>query len=82
MAMLELIVDNLSRFDTLRPQVRALGRAHVGYGALDAHYDLVESALLWALRQSLEEQFTSAAEAAWHVAYALIATTMREAARA
>jgi hemoglobin-like flavoprotein len=78
MAMLEWIVENLNRFEVLQPQVRALGHAHVGYGAQDAHYDTVELALLWALRQSLEEQFTAAAEAAWRSAYALIATTMRE----
>lgn len=76
MAMLELIVDNLSRFETLRPQVQALGRAHVGYGARDAHYATVEAALLWVLHLSLEEQFTPAVEAAWSRAYALIAGTM------
>jgi len=81
MAMIELIVDNLSRFETLRPQVEALGLAHVGYGAQDAHYDTVEAALLWALQLSLEEQFTPAVEAAWGLAYALIAATMRAAAR-
>jgi hemoglobin-like flavoprotein len=82
MAMLELIVDNLSRFEALRPQVQALGRAHVGYGALDAHYDMVEAALLWTLQLSLEEQFTPADEAAWRVAYALIAEAMKGAASA
>jgi len=81
MAMIELIVDNLSYFETLRPQVQALGRAHVGYGARDADYNTVEAALLWTLRLSLEEQFTPAAEAAWGLAYALIAGTMQAAAR-
>jgi hemoglobin-like flavoprotein len=80
MAMIELIVDNLSRFEALRPQVQALGRAHVGYGAQDAHYDMVEAALLWTLRLSLEEQFTPADEAAWRVAYTLIAEAMKGAA--
>jgi hemoglobin-like flavoprotein len=81
MAMLELIVDNLSRFETLRPQVQALGRAHVGYGAHEAHYDTIEAALLWTLHLSLEAQFTPADEAAWSTAYAMIAGTMKEAAR-
>src|SRR5437870_131181 len=76
MAMIELIVDNLSRFEMLRPQVRALGRAHVGYGVQEGHYDIVEAALLWALRLSLEEQFTAAEESAWAAAYALIAEVM------
>jgi hemoglobin-like flavoprotein len=81
MAMIEMIVDNLSYFETLRPQVQALGRAHVGYGARDADYNTVEAALLWTLHLSLEEQFTPAVEAAWSLAYALIAGTMQTAAR-
>jgi len=81
MAMIELVVDNLSQFDALRPQVRALGRAHLGYGVQDGHYDTVEAALLWALRLSLEEQFTAAEESAWTAAYALIAEVMKTAAR-
>ena len=81
MSMIELIVDNLGQFERLLPQVQALGRAHVGYGARDAHYDTVETALLWTLRTGLEEQFTPADEVAWGAAYGLIAETMKAAAR-
>jgi hemoglobin-like flavoprotein len=81
MSMIELIVDNLGQFEQLLPQVQALGRAHVGYGARDANYDTVETALLWTLRIGLEEQFTSTDEAAWGAAYGLISETMKAAAR-
>ncbi|MBC8074890.1 MAG: hemin receptor [Chloroflexales bacterium] len=80
MAMIEMVVDNLSQFDTLLPPLRALGRAHVGYGVQDAHYEVVGAALLAALRVSLEEGFSAADEAAWAEAYALLASTMKAAA--
>jgi len=81
MAMIELIVDNLSRFETLLPQIQALGRAHAGYGVLDEHYDTVCAALLWTLRAGLEEQFDAADEVAWTAAYTMIAETMKAAAQ-
>jgi hemoglobin-like flavoprotein len=81
MSMIELIVDNLGQFEQLLPQVQALGRAHVGYGARDANYETVETALLWTLRIGLEEQFTPTDEVAWGAAYELIAETMKAAAR-
>src|SRR5262245_47721824 len=53
MAMIELVVENLGQFEQLLPRVWALGRAHVGYGARDEHYDTVGAALVWAIRQGL-----------------------------
>jgi len=79
MAMIELIVDNLSRFETLLPQVQALGRDHAGYGVQAAHYDTVGAALLWMLHTGLEEQFTPEDEQAWATAYAMLANAMQAA---
>jgi len=79
MAMIELIVDNLSQFDVLLPDIQALGRAHAGYGVQDEHYDTVRAALLWTLRAGLEEQFDAADELAWAAAYTMVAETMKAA---
>jgi hemoglobin-like flavoprotein len=79
MAMIELVVANLSEFEALLPQVQALGRDHVGYGVRDAHYDTVGAALLWTLRTGLEEQFAAEDEEAWAAAYTLLADAMKAA---
>jgi len=79
MAMIELVVDNLHQFDTLLPQVQALGRAHIGYGVRDTDYETVNAALLWALHVSLEEGFSPADEGAWTAAYTTLASTMQAA---
>jgi nitric oxide dioxygenase len=80
-AMIELIVDNLSQFEILLPHIQALGRAHAGYGVLDEHYDTVLAGLLWTLQAGLEEQFDATDEAAWTAAYTMIAETMKAAAQ-
>jgi hemoglobin-like flavoprotein len=79
MAMLELVIESLDKFEELLPRVRALGQAHVGYGARDEHYDTVGAALVWALRQGLEEQFTPEDETAWIAAYTMLAEAMKAA---
>lgn len=64
------LMDTLSaavddRFEELRPQLVELGRKHTSYGTEAHHYETVRIALLWALRQSLGEQFEENTEAAW-----------------
>jgi hemoglobin-like flavoprotein len=80
MAMIELVIDNLSQFEKLLPRVRELGRAHVGYGVRDEHYDTVALALLWTLRLGLGAAFRPAVEEAWASASTLLANTMKAAA--
>jgi hemoglobin-like flavoprotein len=77
MEMLALIVENLSQFDQMLPRVQMLGRGHVGYGARTEHYDTVGMALVWAIRQGLEEQFTLVDEQAWMAAYTMLANAMK-----
>jgi hemoglobin-like flavoprotein len=77
MAMLAKIVAQLDRPDTLGPEVTALGRRHVHYGARDADYETVGAALLWTLEQGLGDGFTPAVREAWTQAYLLAATLMR-----
>ena len=60
--------------------VADLGRKHVDYGVVDAHYDTVRTALLWTLRQGLGVDFTPEVNAAWTEAYDFLAKVMKDAA--
>jgi hemoglobin-like flavoprotein len=65
MSTIDSCVESLGRFEELRPQLRELGRRHAGYGAVAAHYPVVEKALLWSLGQALEQQFDAETRGAW-----------------
>jgi hemoglobin-like flavoprotein len=80
MTMLRVVVNGLHRLDQLVPAVQELGRRHAAYGVADEHYDTVAAALLWTLHQGLGDDWTPNVEAAWVVAYTLLADTMRAAA--
>ena len=57
-----------------------LGR-HGGYGVRDEHYGSVASALLWTLKQGLDEDFTPEVKTAWTATYMLLARVMQDAAK-
>jgi hemoglobin-like flavoprotein len=80
MAMLQIAVDGLSHLEDLMPLVQQLGKRHQAYGVHAAHYDTVGLALLWTLKQGLQERFTPEVQAAWTSLYTLLADTMRAAA--
>src|SRR5215467_12492718 len=82
MQMLTAAVKGLDRLDQLVPVVEDLGRRHTRYGVEDRHYDTVGDALLWTLSMGLGRDFTPEVEAAWSAVYGLLATTMKNAARA
>jgi hemoglobin-like flavoprotein len=82
MAMLATAVAHLDRLDAILPAVRALGVRHATYGVTDADYAPVAEALLWTLSQGLGEAFTPETEAAWVIAYTVLAAQMQEGARA
>ena len=46
----------------------------------DKHYDTVGAALLWTLEKGLGTAFTPEVKEAWVTVYALLATTMKNAA--
>src|SRR5512138_1569676 len=77
MDMIELVVEHLGEFESLQPRLQALALAHIGYGARDEDYDTIGTALIWAIRQGLEDQFTPADEAAWLAAYGMLADAMK-----
>lgn len=78
---LNSVIEAVDDLDAVVPAIRDLGRRHVGYGVTEAHYDSVGGALLWTLEKGLGDSWTEEAAEAWTSAYALIATTMIDAAR-
>jgi hemoglobin-like flavoprotein len=80
MTTLKVVVNGLTRLESLVPAVQALGRRHAGYGITDEHYDMVAEALLWTLQQGLGEYFTPDVAAAWCSAYGILADVMKAAA--
>lgn len=79
-AMLDAIVRTLDDPAALLPELAALGRRHVGYGAEPADYDAVGAALLATLEETLGDAFTPRVREAWMEAYRTIAAIMRRAA--
>lgn len=82
MAMINTVVVNLERLDTLVPAVQDLGRRHAGYNVQASHYATVGSALLWTLGAGLGDAFTPEVETAWAQAYGVLSGVMTEAAAA
>lgn len=80
MSMLKVATSSLRQPEKLLPAVEEMGRRHKTYGVEGGHYDTVGSALLWALEQSLGEEFTPNIEDAWIAVYTALASTMLRAA--
>jgi hemoglobin-like flavoprotein len=80
MQMIGMAVTGLSTPNEIVGLVADLGRKHLEYGVVDAHYDSVRSALLWTLGQGLGAEFTPEVETAWAEAYDFLAKVMKDAA--
>ena len=76
-AMISVVVGSLARPERITLAMWELGRRHAAYGVKAGHYDLVRTALLWALEKTLGDAFTAEADAAWRAVYDLLAGTMR-----
>lgn len=81
MQTLEAAVTHLRHLETLLPDIRDMGRRHVGYGVKVPHYALVGGALIWTLQQALGPEFTPEMRAAWTEVYTTLATAMTEGAK-
>ena len=82
MKMIGMAVGGLDRLNELVPVVQALGKRHAGYGVKDADYDTVAGALLGTLSVGLGPAFTPEVKEAWTTVYTVLATTMKDAAKA
>jgi hemoglobin-like flavoprotein len=76
MATLAIVVNGLTRLDTILPAASALAKRHVGYGVKRDHYRPVGAALLWTLEQGLGPQWTPELASAWSAAYTTLSTFM------
>ena len=64
--MLGIAVGSLRDFETLLPEVVALGQRHIAYGVQPRDYATGAAALLWTLEQMLSQQaFTPEVKTAW-----------------
>ncbi len=82
MGMIATAVAGLNKLDTIVPAVQDLGVRHAGYGVKDKDYDTVAGALLWTLEQGLGDLYTPDVADAWTAVYTVLATTMKDAAKA
>jgi hemoglobin-like flavoprotein len=80
MTMLNVVVNVLTRLETLVPTLQSLGRQHAGYGGTHEHRATVGESFLWTLLQGLGERFTPTVAAASSAAFALLADVMKAAA--
>lgn len=76
MTIITTVVRGLKQFDRLEMAVWQLGRRHVAYGAIEAHYGVVADTLLWTLQQGLGPAFTNDIKEAWQAALNIIAGVM------
>ena len=78
--MLATLITNLHEFGKIAPVIADLGKRHVDYGIISAHYEPFGTALLAALEDCLGVDFTPPVKAAWTKAYGSLADVMKQAA--
>jgi hemoglobin-like flavoprotein len=76
MTMIDAAVGKLNDLEALVPVLQQLAKRHVAYGAQEAHYATVGSALLKTLEQGLGNAFTPDVKAAWTDVYGVMASVM------
>ena len=60
-------------------QIAMIGQRHVNYGAMPTDFNTFGAALLWALEQTLGDDFTEPVKEAWAEAFKLIMEGMKTA---
>ena len=81
MAVLKTAVTGLEKLDKLVPAVKVMGQRHHAYGVQLKHYESVANALLWTLKQGLQDAFTADVEKAWAKTYGVLAEVMMKGAQ-
>ena len=78
MAMLRSVVKHLDDFEDIQPALGAMGQRHLGYGVRAEHYQLVETAFLWALGAALDTEFCPSLKIAWRAVLQSVSIAMQE----
>lgn len=73
---LVLVVENLCNPEKLTNSLRGLGKKHIKYGVIPAHYPMVGNSLLQTLETHLGSSWTTEVKQAWIEAYEAIAALM------
>lgn len=77
--MIGQVVHLLNEPDELPLLLSQLGKRHKGYNVSPEQYDIVGTALIWMLEQTLETGFTTEVRAAWTKLYTFMAETAKAA---
>lgn len=73
---LQLAVASLDKLEELAPTLKLLGVKHREHGVDATHYGAVGEALLWTLREALEDAFDAETHDAWAAVYTHLAEVM------
>lgn len=79
MEMLSTVVKGLNTLDVLAPLVRNLGRRHLNYGIKSEHYNMAAAALMYSLKEELQENWNEEVESAWLEVYETVSDIMQSA---
>jgi hemoglobin-like flavoprotein len=74
--MLAALAGSASDLQKYAGPLRAMGHRHAGYGVKPVNYPVVGQALLWALGQALESEFTPQVKEAWTALISEVAEMM------
>lgn len=80
MQMANTVVGELSEWDDLVPFIQVIGVKLAKYGIEEKDYETVGKALIGTLTKILGADFTEDVKAAWIAVYAILASTMKQAA--
>jgi len=69
MQMLAIVVVGLDTLETTVPAIQALGKRHLEYGIKPGDYHSVGESLIFALEQSMGDDFTPEVRDAWLAVY-------------
>jgi len=72
-----MAIAGLHETEALVPRLKQLGMRHANYGAIsEAHFPILQKALIRTLRMVLAERFTAEVEFAWTMVYSFITAIM------
>jgi hemoglobin-like flavoprotein len=82
MTVIGLAVRGLDRPQSIQEAVSSLGARHSSYGVGSADYNTFGAALIWALEQSMGNDFTPEVKEAWVEAFGVLSDAMKKATKA
>lgn len=77
MRMLRVAVENINDQAQLQPMLYNLGMIHQSYGIEPHHFVSFGTALLYAIRNVLKDNYTKEVEESWQAAYHYFVLTMK-----